>query len=85
MVGKDDILTYKNNNDWLCAPPQNAIIYAEPEATWEAIRQPYRTTIKDLVTGTLPEESELTDTLKYIAHCALFEKALLLMTFISLQ
>jgi len=33
MVGKDDILTYKNNNGWLSAPPQNAIIYAEPEAT----------------------------------------------------
>jgi nucleotidyltransferase AbiEii toxin of type IV toxin-antitoxin system len=67
MVGKDDILTYKNNNGWLNAPPQNAIIYADPEATWAAIRQPYRTTFKDLVTGILPEESELVDTLKRVS------------------
>jgi len=68
MVGKDDILTYKNNNGWLSAPPQNAIIYAEPEATWAAIRQPYRTTFKDLVTGKLPEEGELVATIKHVAE-----------------
>ncbi|QEC78974.1 nucleotidyl transferase AbiEii/AbiGii toxin family protein [Mucilaginibacter ginsenosidivorax] len=67
MVGKDDILTYKNNNGWLSAPPQNAIIYAESEATWAAIRHPYRTTFKDLVTGSLPEEAELIATLQKIA------------------
>lgn len=68
MVGKDDILTYKNNNGWLSAPPQNAIIYAEPNVTWAAIRQPYRTTFKDLVTGNLPEEEELVTTLRRVAQ-----------------
>lgn len=68
MVGKDDILTYKNNNGWLNAPPQNAIIYAEPEATWAAIRQTYRTTFKDLVTGSLPEEPELVTMLQHVAE-----------------
>ncbi|WP_374950158.1 nucleotidyl transferase AbiEii/AbiGii toxin family protein [Mucilaginibacter sp.] len=67
-VGKDDILTYKNNNDWLSSPPQKAIVYAEPEKTWDAIRQPYRTTFKDLVTGVLPEEEEMIITLKQVSE-----------------
>jgi len=67
-VGKDDVLTYKNNNKWLSSQPKNALIYAQPDATWAAIRQPYRTTFRELVTGKLPEETELIATLHLIAR-----------------
>ncbi|HAL80876.1 MAG TPA: hypothetical protein DCO83_00495 [Mucilaginibacter sp.] len=66
-VGKDDVLTYKNNNKWLSSLPKDALIYAQPDATWAAIRQPYRTTFRDLVTGKLPEETELIATLHQVA------------------
>jgi predicted nucleotidyltransferase component of viral defense system len=68
MVGKDDILTYKNNNGWLTNPPKEALIFANPEKTWAAILQPYRTTFRELVTGELPEEKELINTLQRVSN-----------------
>lgn len=66
-VGKDDILTYKNNNDWLRVPPQHAVIYSAPEATWTAIRQSYKTTFRDMVTGRLPDEADIINTLRMVS------------------
>lgn len=67
MVGKEDIYSFKNNNSWLESHPKDALIYAFPEATWEKIKTPYRTTFKDLVLGTLPAEIELIADLEKIA------------------
>lgn len=66
-VGKDDMISYKNNNKWLSVHPSQALIFREPEQTWEKIKTPYRTTFKDLVMGELPVEIELINTLKNVA------------------
>ncbi|HTE28591.1 nucleotidyl transferase AbiEii/AbiGii toxin family protein [Flavitalea sp.] len=54
-VGADDVLSFRNNKDWLTTHPAEALVFKVPEETWEKIRQPYQTTFKDLVIGTLPE------------------------------
>lgn len=63
MVGTDDINSFRNNNDWLRIHPKDALIFTSPKETWEQIKTPYRSTFKDLVTGELPEESELINSL----------------------
>lgn len=67
VVGRDDMVSYKNNNKWLAGHPSQAVIFKEPEQTWDKIKAPYRTTFKDLVMGELPAEKELVDTLKNIS------------------
>ncbi len=66
-VGKDDFISYKNNNAWLENHPCTALIFNEPEITWNRIKSTYRTIFKDLVIGKLPNENDLVDTLKKIA------------------
>ncbi|NQU52279.1 MAG: nucleotidyl transferase AbiEii/AbiGii toxin family protein [Bacteroidetes bacterium] len=65
-VGKDDVVSFKNNKKWLRNHPAQAIVFKQPKETWNKIRTPYQTTFKDLVTGTLPEEKELIETLKTV-------------------
>ncbi|MEB0262055.1 nucleotidyl transferase AbiEii/AbiGii toxin family protein [Mucilaginibacter sp. 10I4] len=67
QVGRDDIKSFKNNNAWLTGHPAQAIIFASVIATWDKIKTPYRTTFRDLVTGKLPDEQELIDTLTIVA------------------
>ena len=65
-VGKDDFVSYKNNNAWLEEHPCTAIIFKEPDMTWDRIKSTYRTIFKELVIGKLPNENDLVDTLKKI-------------------
>lgn len=62
-VGRDDFISYKNNNAWLEEHPCSAIIFETPEKVWDRIRNTYRTTFKDLVIGDLPSEKNLIATL----------------------
>lgn len=68
MVGTDDINSFRNNNDWLRIHPKDALIFTSPKETWEQIKTPYRSTFKDLVTGELPDESELINSLIKVAE-----------------
>ena len=65
-VGNDDVVSYKNNNEWLKTHPAEAIIFSQPEKTWANIKSPYLTTFSELVIGKLPEERELIETLKTV-------------------
>ena len=66
-VGDDDVISFKNNNGWLSDHPSTAIIFANPDETWQQIKTEYFTTFKGLVTGNLPSESQLIHTLKTVA------------------
>jgi Nucleotidyl transferase AbiEii toxin, Type IV TA system len=66
QVGKEDIISFKNNKGWLQNHPSTAIIFSSPEDTWNRISRTYRTSFKDLVIGDLPEESDLLNTLNNI-------------------
>lgn len=65
-VGKDDVISFKNNNKWLANHPADAIIFKYPEDTWDKIKATYRTTFKDLIMGVLPAEEDLIAELKII-------------------
>ena len=68
IVGKDDLLSFKNNNDWLSIHPKEAIMFSDIEATWNKINGAYNTTFKGMVLGDLPEEKELIKTLKLVSN-----------------
>jgi hypothetical protein len=65
-VGKDDIVSFKNNNGWLKNHPATAIVFSRPDDTWDRIKNTYRTTFKELVLGEIPAEASLINTLKQI-------------------
>lgn len=63
---KDDVMSYRSGTDWLSEHPKTALIYSEPENTWEQLRGTYNSTFKDLVFGILPSEADMITTLKRI-------------------
>lgn len=65
-VGKDDIISFKSNNEWLHNHPATAIVFSKPDETWDKIKNTYRTTFKELVLGELPEDADLIKTLKQV-------------------
>lgn len=66
-VGNDDMIGYKNKNEWIPEHPSTAIIFDKPQETWEQLSTAYNGDFKDLVTGELPAEGELIETLKQVA------------------
>lgn len=67
-VGKDDLINFKNKNEWIYRHPSEAIIFSETEKTWENISSEYNLRFKELVTGNFPEDVMLVQTLKNIFH-----------------
>ncbi|MFO7718812.1 MAG: nucleotidyl transferase AbiEii/AbiGii toxin family protein, partial [Gillisia sp.] len=67
-VGQDDMIGYKNNNDWLLEHPAKALIFEKPQETWEQLSSEYKGNFKDLVTGELPAEKTLIETLNRIEN-----------------
>ena len=65
-VGHDDMIGYKNNNDWIPEHPSTALIFDKPQETWEQLSTAYNGNFKDLVTGELPLEKELVKTLRTV-------------------
>ena len=66
-VGYDDLMGYKNNNDWIPEHSSTALIFDQPQATWGQLSSAYHGDFKDLVTGELPAEGALIETLKRVA------------------
>lgn len=62
-VANDDVLSFKNNNNWLNNHPSTAIIFSETQKTWDQIKNIYLTDFKELVFGEFPSESEIVMTL----------------------
>jgi len=66
-VASDDVISFKNNNDWLRNHPKTAVIFSNTENIWDNIRTIYFTTFKELVYGELPNEKDILKTLKTVA------------------
>lgn len=66
-VGRDDMIGYKNNNEWIPKHPSTALIFEKPQETWGKLSTEYNSNFKDLVTGELPPEEKLIQTLNTIA------------------
>jgi len=61
-VSSEDVVSFKNNNEWLANHPSTAIIFSDTENTWNQIKNTYFTTFADLVYGELPTEVEILET-----------------------
>ena len=62
-VANDDVQSFKNNNDWLKYHPKEALIFKEPEETWNQLKDTYQNDFMNLVYGELPNEERVLDTI----------------------
>ena len=67
-VCRDDMVGYKNNNEWIPEHPATALIFTKPHDTWAQLKTEYNGNFKDLVIGDLPPESALVQTLIKVAN-----------------
>lgn len=65
-VAKDDVISFKNNNEWLVNHPADAIIFKELDRVWDELKVTYTSDFKNLVYGDLPNETVVRETLKMI-------------------
>ena len=67
-VASDDIISFKNNNEWLANHPTTAIIFSDTEDVWDKIKDTYTGSFSELVFGKLPDESDIFKTLTTVAE-----------------
>ena len=65
-VAQDDIVSFKNNNEWLRHHPVNSLIFKNPELVWSDLKVAYESDFKNLVYGAFPNERVLLKTLVHI-------------------
>ncbi|MEA4975299.1 MAG: hypothetical protein VB046_06140 [Paludibacter sp.] len=66
-VANDDIVSFKNNNEWLANHPSKAIIFSETADIWNKIKDVYSGNFSELVFGELPDEKKILKTLTNIS------------------
>ncbi|MEZ4980467.1 MAG: nucleotidyl transferase AbiEii/AbiGii toxin family protein [Saprospiraceae bacterium] len=62
-VAQDDVVSFKNNNEWLRNHPVDSLIFENPEKMWSELKVVYESDFKNLVYGSFPNEIELLNTL----------------------
>jgi hypothetical protein len=62
-VAQDDVVSFKNNNEWLRNHPVNSLIFENLEKVWSDLKIVYESDFKNLVYGSFPNETELLNTL----------------------
>ena len=67
-VANYDVLSFKNNNDWLANHPATEMIFSNTNNTWSQLSNTYLTTINELVYGELPTEDEILITLHKVSE-----------------
>lgn len=65
-VAHDDVLSFKNNINWLKNHPSSSLLFDEPKKVWADLKLTYETDFKYLVYGNFPDEKELLKTLEMI-------------------
>ncbi len=65
-VASDDVISFKNNNQYLQNHPKEALLFSQPEKTWKQLKTTYQGSFKTLVFGTYPNESEILKTILLI-------------------
>ena len=56
-VANDEVISFKNNNNWLIHHPGKAMVFADPVSIWRQLTPTYNGDFKNLVFGSLPVES----------------------------
>lgn len=65
-VARDDVASFRNNNQWLNHHPSQALMFKELDKVWNELKAIYKGDFKNLVYGNLPEETRVLETLKMI-------------------
>ena len=65
-VAKDDVASYKNDNQWLAYHPNEALIFKNLETVWPQLKSTYSGDFKNLVYGLFPDEKVIYATLQKI-------------------
>jgi len=66
-VANDDVLSFKNNNEWLKHHPRESIFFADTEKVWAKLKETYGGNFRDLVFGSFPEEGSILKSLLLVA------------------
>ena len=66
-VAEDDVIGYKNNNQWIEKHPKEAIIFKDPNAVWEQLKNTYKNDFKNLVYGVLPDEKDILKSIQKVS------------------
>lgn len=59
QVAHEDLISFKNNKDWLSNHPKNALIFRDINGVWPSLSHAYQGKFKLLVFGKLPIEGEI--------------------------
>lgn len=65
-VANDDVVSFRNNNQWIIHHPNDALIFKNLEKVWNTISTIYSNDFKDLVYGELPNQDDILTKLKMI-------------------
>lgn len=65
-VAQDDVISFKNNNEWLKYHPVDSLIFGNPEKVWNDLKSTYEFDFKNLIYGSFPKETDLLETLSQI-------------------
>lgn len=67
QVGMDDDKAIPNDKNWLYKHPKDALVFSKTSLVWDQLKKVYATSFKELVTGKLPEEKEVLETLLFLS------------------
>jgi hypothetical protein len=65
-VANDDVVSFRNNNQWLIHHPNKALIFDNLDKAWSSLSITYYNDFKDLVYGDLPNHHKILETLQMI-------------------
>lgn len=68
QVGIDDDKAIPNDKNWLYQHPKDALIFSETTIVWNELKKVYTTSFKELVTGKLPNENAVFETLVFLSE-----------------
>lgn len=68
QVAKDDDKAIPNDKDWLYIHPKEALLFKDTKVVWDTLKKAYDTSFKELVTGTLPNENDVLNSLLFLAE-----------------
>ena len=66
QVGKDDDKAIPNDKEWLSKHPSESLFFSETEKVWKTLSKTYTGSFKELLTGDLPNEEDVLQSLMKI-------------------
>ena len=67
-VAQDDVESFKTDNSWLAHHPNESLMFNDVESTWGILKDSYNGSFKNLVFGELPKDSDVLDSLLFVAE-----------------